>query len=591
MTNVTTPRLPYTGLTFIVLALIAPLICMSFVKIQQPQLEQAAFLNMTAVADLKAHQIENWLDERTGDTRILKSSASLSVQIQQFIQDKPDTKAAQEISSVFESMLKSYGYEAILLLDSHNQVVLSVGTDSVLSPAGHNLVNLSRTSKQIRRSELFQGIDGHVYLSWAVPVIVSDAKGERAIATILLSAAARQFLFPLIQTWPSASESAETLLVRRDGESTLYLNELRHRKGTALNLRLPLDNLDLPAAIAINAAKPGTTQGEDYRGIEVFSAYRSIAGTGWHIVAKIDRDEVLAPMWRTLYWVAIVSIVAILLLMLALTMVFRQQRRTRQLEILHASDQATAQYTRSLIEASLDPLVTIGLDGKITDVNAATERVTGVTREQMIGSDFANYFTDPEKASIGYQQVFSQGSVTSYPLTIRHVSGSTTDVLYNASVYRSGKGEVIGVFAAARDITELKQAEELMKVSEARFKTIFMEAPLGIALTDSLTGQIYVVNSMFAKIAGRTIEEMEHVDWMKITHPDDIQKDLDNMALLNAGKISGFQMEKRYLHPDGTIVWISMTIATCRITWISRITKTMIFEVIRIIKWIEVLRT
>jgi len=108
----------------------------------------------------------------------------------------------------------------------------------------------------------------------------------------------------------------------------------------------------------------------------------------------------------------------------------------------------------------------------------------------------------------------------------------------------------------ARSKSETKLTE-----SETRFKTIFQEAPLGIALTDSLTGQIYSVNPMFAKIVGRTMEEMKHIDWMSITDPDDVKKDLDNMALLNAEKINGFQMEKRYLHNDGTSVWINMTVA------------------------------
>ena len=107
---------------------------------------------------------------------------------------------------------------------------------------------------------------------------------------------------------------------------------------------------------------------------------------------------------------------------------------------------------------------------------------------------------------------------------------------------------------------KLYEANEKLKMSELRFRTIFNEASLGIALTDSKSGYLYQVNSMFAKIAGRTIEEMDHIDWMSITHPDDIQKDLDNMALLNAGEIPGFQMEKRYLHKDGTVVWINMTI-------------------------------
>jgi len=120
---------------------------------------------------------------------------------------------------------------------------------------------------------------------------------------------------------------------------------------------------------------------------------------------------------------------------------------------------AASQYARNLIESSLDPLVTISADGKITDVNEATVKVTGISREQLIGTDFSNYFTEPEKASEGYQQVFAKGFVTDYPLTIRHKNGRFTDVLYNASVYKDTRGNVLGVFAAARDVTARKRAE------------------------------------------------------------------------------------------------------------------------------------
>jgi PAS domain S-box-containing protein len=136
--------------------------------------------------------------------------------------------------------------------------------------------------------------------------------------------------------------------------------------------------------------------------------------------------------------------------------------------------QAGAQYARSLIEAALDPLVTISPEGKITDVNEATVKVTGVPREELIGTDFSDYFTQPDKANRGYQQVFAQGSVTDYPLTLRSRQGTLTDVLYNASVYRDEAGKVLGVFAAARDVTEqqaaqaelAKQAKELDRLAE-----------------------------------------------------------------------------------------------------------------------------
>jgi PAS domain S-box-containing protein len=125
-----------------------------------------------------------------------------------------------------------------------------------------------------------------------------------------------------------------------------------------------------------------------------------------------------------------------------------------------------SQYARSLIEASLDPLVTISPEGKITDVNEATSKLTGMPREQLIGTDFSDYFTEPENARRGYEQVFSKGFVTDYPLTIRQRDGQLTHVVYNASVYRDVKGNVLGVFAAARDVTAQKEAEG--KITEQR---------------------------------------------------------------------------------------------------------------------------
>jgi len=108
---------------------------------------------------------------------------------------------------------------------------------------------------------------------------------------------------------------------------------------------------------------------------------------------------------------------------------------------------------------------------------------------------------------------------------------------------------------------QLQKSFDQLNEVESRFKKLFMEAPMGIALVESNSGKIVEVNPMFAQIAGRTIDEMKHIDWMQITHPEDIQEDLDQMALLNAGKIKGFLMEKRYLQKDGRPVWISMTIA------------------------------
>jgi PAS domain S-box-containing protein len=108
----------------------------------------------------------------------------------------------------------------------------------------------------------------------------------------------------------------------------------------------------------------------------------------------------------------------------------------------------------------LDPLLTISPKGKITDVNEASVKVTGIPRLKLIGTDFSDYFTEPQKAREGYKQVFEKEFVSDYPLTIHHKNGILTDVLYNASVYKDENGNVLGVFAAARDVTAQK-AEEL----------------------------------------------------------------------------------------------------------------------------------
>ena len=125
-------------------------------------------------------------------------------------------------------------------------------------------------------------------------------------------------------------------------------------------------------------------------------------------------------------------------------------------------------YNRSRIEASLDPLVTIGPDGTITDVNAATELATGRSRTELVGTDFCDYFTEPARARAGYEQVFREGKVRDYPLELRHRDGRVMSVLCNASLDPNESGRVIGVFATARDVTERSGAEDVRRRNESR---------------------------------------------------------------------------------------------------------------------------
>jgi len=181
-----------------------------------------------------------------------------------------------------------------------------------------------------------------------------------------------------------------------------------------------------------------------------------------------------------------------------------------------------SQYARSLLEASLDPLVTISPDGKITDVNEGWIKVTGVARPELIGTDFSDYFTEPAKAREGYQQVFALGSVIDYPLTIRHRDGRLTDVLYNASLYKDSGGTVLGVVAAARDITERKRAEAALHQASALQNAIFNSANFSSIATDA-KGVIQIFNVGAERMLGYSAAEvMDKITPAEISDPQEV---------------------------------------------------------------------
>lgn len=146
-------------------------------------------------------------------------------------------------------------------------------------------------------------------------------------------------------------------------------------------------------------------------------------------------------------------------------MVLELQKQIVQRVHAEEASHSASLYARGLLEASLDPFVTISPEGKITDTNRATELVTGVSREGLTGSDFSDYFTEPQKAKEVYKKVLAEGMVKDYPLTIRHTSGHTTDVLYNATLYKNEAGHVQGVLAAARDVTEHNRIENRARIT------------------------------------------------------------------------------------------------------------------------------
>jgi len=217
---------------------------------------------------------------------------------------------------------------------------------------------------------------------------------------------------------------------------------------------------------------------------------------------------------------------------------------------------AAALYTRSLIEASLDPLVTISAEGRITDVNEATVNATGVPRSQLIGSDFSNYFTEPDKARAGYREAFAKGFVSDYPLSIRHVAGRITDVLYNAGVYRDEKDQVAGLFAAARDVTAQRQAEDRLRFSQERLALALKAGGAGTFdwdIRNNINHWSPEAEDLYGVPRGGFGGTFEA--WTELVFPDDLAA--VKAAIETSLKTGSFAGEWRVRRPDGRMIWLT----------------------------------
>jgi diguanylate cyclase (GGDEF)-like protein/PAS domain S-box-containing protein len=211
-----------------------------------------------------------------------------------------------------------------------------------------------------------------------------------------------------------------------------------------------------------------------------------------------------------------------------------------------------------MIESSLDSLVAISPEGMITDANEATVTVTGIPRQQLIGTAFSDCFTDPEKANAIYQLVFERGMAVDYPLTMRHRDGRLTEVLYNASVYRDAGGKVLGVFAAARDVTGQRQAAETARslaAAEDLVRIVLASASVGIALAD-MDGAIRVVNASLCDLLG--YDEAWFLAHLldDVVHPDDLGEVVRRRARAFAGARDTSAVQLRLVRADGATVWV-----------------------------------
>jgi len=232
--------------------------------------------------------------------------------------------------------------------------------------------------------------------------------------------------------------------------------------------------------------------------------------------------------------------------------VFVAARDVTERKMAEELKRASSMYARSLIEASLDPLVTISAQGEITEVNEASVQATGVPREQLIGTDFSDYFTDPKEARASYQKVFSDGLVRDYPLAIRHTSGRIMDVLYNAAVYKDDNGQVQGVLVSARDVTERKRLDQALQETNIELERAkSMAEKANLAKSNFLSSMSHELRSPLNAILGfaqlmdsdnppatqsqkASIDQILHAGWYLL----ELINEILDLAVIESGKLS-----------------------------------------------------
>ncbi len=470
------PKTIQLHLIFVALGLVVPLIGVSFFKTQVPQLEAEALKNMQAIVNLKAQQIEGWWADRDANAVALKSSSELAALIHTFVQGKSSPKSKQDLQNRLETMQRGETYAGVLLLDAAGKVLLGQGQHQQMPPSSRDLAALALASQQVKSGQMYRDDDGDIHLEWVVPVLYSGPQGEQAVAALLLRSMAKNDLYPLIQSWPVASDTGESLLVRSDGATAVYLSALRHRQDEIFGQKLDLTRLTLPTAAAVLSKIPGTVAGVDYRGVSVLAAYRPVAGTDWHIIAKVDRAEVLAPLWRGLYWVTLIAMAAVAAIMLALWLFWQQLRRAQQLELLAEKSKADRLMT-ALINNSTDAIYIKDLQGRYTLANPEVARVMGKSLPQLLGQDDAALIPEHAPAIQANDfRVMTENRVFTLEEQVASVDGVRTYLATKGPLHDE-LGQVIGLFGISRDITERMQAAAELRTSEARYRELFDSHP------------------------------------------------------------------------------------------------------------------
>jgi len=475
---------------------------------------------LSAIGKLKADELANWRQERLGDAGIFYKNTAFSALVQSYFEKPDDTETQGQVRTWLSQVQAAYKYDRVSLFDA--QGIERIYAPDTHEPVSHSLQDVAESlhsEKVSFRDFSRHSADGRIHLSTMVPVIAGQ-KGNQAIGVIALCIDPEKYLYPLINNWPTPSKTAETLLIRREGDEVLFLNELRFQKNTALNLRVPLDGKKELPAIKAAMGQKGIVQGIDYRGVSVIAFMCAVPDSPWFLVARMDTSEVYAPLteklWETIVLVGILLTVA----SVGVCFIWKQQiaRFYRQkYETKEALRESEERY-RALVESTVLGVTVIDTNYKIITANTMLAKLFNKPASYFVGK---NCFREYEKREAvcphcpGVRAVAS-GKTTEVETQGVRDDGSRFYVRNHAIPLFGPDGVVKGFIELVEDITERKQIEK----AQRQLVAIIEATPDFVGFADAKDKHIIYVNKAGRKMCG--IGNDEDVTKLKIpdVHPE-----------------------------------------------------------------------
>jgi PAS domain S-box-containing protein len=506
---------------------------------------------LQAITRLKMEQLIQWRSERLADAAAIMDSPLLGEVVAKWFQTQ-DREQEEKILTLFRSTVKHYRYRDVLLVDASGRVLLSNSSRHyALHEDVVGAIAAALRDRQPVLSDLHVG-PGDVPPHLDVVAPLSTGNG----GAVILEVAASEFLFPLIQSWPVPSRSAESLLIRRDGDAVLFLNELRHKQGTALKLRIPLTQADTPAVMAVLGTE-GVVNGRDYRGVEVISIVKHIPDSPWFLVAKEDAAEVFAA-WRFRSFLILALILGCIIATAGgLGIVWQRNLKARYRALFEAEAvrRNIEGLYRSLFENMLNGFAYCRLvyendrpkDIVFLAVNNAFSSMTGL--KDVVGRKAAEVIPGIWEKDADlletYARVVKTGASEKFETYL-----ASMEMWFSMSVYRPQEGHFVVLFD---DITRRKRAEQGVRESEERYRLLADNAEDFVALNDTQGNRLYISPS-FYRVTGWTSEEIQWTDWRARMHPEDVEIAEKARQANLAGKITN--IEYRYRCRDGSWMWL-----------------------------------